>query len=258
MKPVDHPVARRSPARLLLGWRKAFSLVELLVVLAVISILAALLLPALANSKAVSRRIECVSGLRQLGLATLMYWEDNDGCAFRYKTVFTNGGDIYWFGWIERGSEGERAFDATQGALYPYLQGRGVETCPALNYQAEYFKLRARGATYGYGYNTKLSVNLPHPPLRVSGIRRPSQTALLADAAQVNTFLPPASPERPMLEEFYYISDGEPTTHFRHQRRANVLFCDGHVDAELPATGSIDARMPDEFVGRLRPGILRP
>lgn len=260
--PVEITLAARgqskAPRCRLPSSRYAFSMVELLVVFVVISILAALLLPTLARSKAMSRRVACMSGLRQLGLATQMYWEDNDGYAFRYKTAFTNGGDVYWFGWIERGSEGERAYDPTQGVLYPYLRGRGVERCPALNYRSETFKLRARGATYGYGYNTNLSRNLPAPPFQITHLRRPSQMALLADAAQVNTFLPPASPERPMLEEFYYISSGEPTTHFRHRREANVLFCDGHIDAERPVAGSIDMRMPAEGVGRLRASILRP
>ena len=57
---------------------KAFSLIELLVVIAIIGILAALLLPLLNRSKAKARNLACVSQLRQLGVATRLYAEDND------------------------------------------------------------------------------------------------------------------------------------------------------------------------------------
>jgi prepilin-type processing-associated H-X9-DG protein len=80
----------------------------------------------------------------------------------------------------------------------------------------------------------------------------------LADAAQVNTFQAPASPERPMLEEFYYVSVDEPTAHFRHDGRANGVFCDGHVDSEPPLVGSLDDRLPAAKVGRLRREVLLP
>src|SRR2546422_6119953 len=111
--------------------RPGFTLVELLVAIAIVALLAALLLPALARSKASARRIKCISNLRQLGLAAHMYWEDNSGDCFRYGGTSTNGGQLYWFGWIGAGAEGQRAFDASQGTLNPYLQGRGVELCPA-------------------------------------------------------------------------------------------------------------------------------
>jgi len=90
----------------------AFTLVELLVVIAVVAVLASLILPALARSKDSARRIQCVSNIRQLGMAATMYWDDNSGQTFSYRGAFTNGGDIFWFGWLQRGAEGERAFDA--------------------------------------------------------------------------------------------------------------------------------------------------
>jgi prepilin-type processing-associated H-X9-DG protein len=235
----------------------AFTIIELLVVIALIAILAALLLPALAAGKQKARRVQCVDNLRQLGLATFMYWDDYEGQTFRYLAGATNGGKVYWFGWLKPGPEGTREFDPSLSALYPYLQGRGVEICPSLDYGSTLYKYKAKGAASGYGYNIylgKVSINS-------SQIERPSETVLFGDAAQVNDFQSPASPERPLLEEFYYLEAGDateyPNAHFRHDRQANVLLGDGHIDLEEPVPGSIDARMPQQCVGSLRAEILR-
>ena len=237
--------------------RPAFTLVELLVVVAIIAVLAALLLPSLTQCKAAARRAQCTSNLRQLGVAAELYWDDNEGACFRYSGARTNGGQLYWFGWLQDGAEGERDFDARAGALFPYLQEGGVELCPSLRYADAQFKLKAKGAAYGYGYNLHFSAPTKQPPVNLNRLKRPSDTAVFADAAQVNTFLAPASPANPLLEEFYYVNATEPTAHFRHATFANVAFADGHVAGESPVAGSLDPNLPAERVGRLRTEILK-
>src|SRR5436309_13422117 len=59
-----------------------FTLIELLVVIGILAILAGLLLPALARAKDQAKRAKCIANQKQLGLAAIMYTDDNNGYFF--------------------------------------------------------------------------------------------------------------------------------------------------------------------------------
>ncbi len=240
-----------SPTRGARPDRDGFTLVETLAVCATVAILAALLLPTLSRARAAGNGTRCLSNLRQIGLATQLYWDDH-GRTFAERTERTNGGWRYWFGWLADGAEGNRDFRPEEGPLWPYLTGRGVEICPSLNRQSAHFKSKARGAAFGYAYNLLVGPR-GQPGLQPGTFRNPSSLALFTDGGQVNSFQAPASVDHPLLEEFYYFDTNRvsATVHFRHRLNAQVLFTDGHVAPERPAPGSEDRRVSAELCGRL-------
>jgi prepilin-type N-terminal cleavage/methylation domain-containing protein/prepilin-type processing-associated H-X9-DG protein len=248
-----------------------FTLVELLIVLAIIAILSAMLLPVLARAQATARRGACESNLRQLGVAAELYWSDNRGNCFYYASVpmIKDGmnGARWWFGWLQGTSvpEGQRAFDLSEGVLFPYLSGSDVRLCPSPVWAAPQFKPKGRDVIFSYGCNRYLSPTKAAGLANLNRISRPADTVVFADAAQVNTFQPPASPTHPKFEEFYYLDlqtnyvnfNNQPNGHFRHTQKANAAFVDGHVELQEPVPGSFDKRLPGEFIGQLRPEILK-
>lgn len=240
---------------------QGFTLVELLVCIGVLAILASLLLPALTSARRTAHRSQCLANTRQLLIATHLYWDDHDGCTFRYlSNTPTNSGQIYWFGWIGSGPEGQRAFDPSPGTLSAYL-GSTVDRiglCPSLRSISPSFKLKANQTTWQYGYNLHLSSPSGSQPCKPLQSRNPQNLAIYADSAQVNTFQPPASTANPLLEEFYYINQSEPTTHFRHQAQAITGFADSHAALLRPEPRSLDSRLPGQDLGHLPPSLLLP
>ena len=112
--------------------RLGFTLIEILVVVAIIGIIAAILFPVFARAREKARQTTCVSNLKQLGMAVAMYSGDNDDVL----PNLTGGdpGDGITSGWVYytgfETPQGTTKFDVTRGSIYPYVKNKQVYICP--------------------------------------------------------------------------------------------------------------------------------
>nr|WP_309693552.1 prepilin-type N-terminal cleavage/methylation domain-containing protein [Armatimonas sp.] len=110
--------------------RRAFTLIELLVVIAIIAILAAILFPVFAQARAKARQTVCMSNMKQIGTASLMYVQDYDEVFYDNYFLGRNpitGASmlIYWT--VGRSSTNQNV----PYLLEPYLKNKGVLACPS-------------------------------------------------------------------------------------------------------------------------------
>jgi len=227
--------------------KDGFTLIELLVVMAIIAILAAMLFPVFAQAKAKAVQTTCLSNVRQLALAFLMYAQDYDG--FLPPASIMNSDYSYEWAWDFNFRNW--VYDGL-GFIGPYTGNQQINACPTAQ------GLESWGRPYsGYAYNTTYlggcynrDVNtgliIPEPgshitrPANISAVGRPTDTVLLADSAFwmdsmgvcLTNYLraPDKDPGTGQRIDPMYAWIG-PNVHFRHQATANVAYCDGHAKA---------------------------
>jgi prepilin-type N-terminal cleavage/methylation domain-containing protein len=164
-----------------------FTLVELLTVIAIIAVLAALLFPVFATARGKAREIVCVSNLRQIGLSIKMYTQDYD----EFYPWAVDPTDKYtpqiWSSFPD--FQAQIPFmPMMHEALQPYIKSQELFHCPAdTGYTIEDFTGQFLDATpssykkFGTSYNYRTEISFRHSS--EGSIRNPTELNVLMDAA---------------------------------------------------------------------------
>jgi prepilin-type N-terminal cleavage/methylation domain-containing protein len=234
------------------GGHRGFTLVELLVVIGVVALLAALLVPTLASAKDKVRRVSCLSNLRQVGLAIHLYADEQDG-NIPYGPVappFTSPASFY----PSTGTP-TSLLSLQSGApvglgllLHHYLaDAPRVLFCPgsdqALDTSTELARVGQTQAQGSYYYRHGGNTRLFDPPgeriapehLRLSNLGNNRDGRPIRALAIDTQFLAPDS-----LESFNI----KPRTHHQ-QKSVNILFSDGRVVSRPNSDGRFVVNVQD-------------
>ena len=240
--------------------RTAFTLVELLVVVAIVALLVAILLPALNRAREQARRVQCASNLRQLAFATIMYANHNGGVMPGMGRWGHEPHDWLYWGMTAPYDE------LDDSALAPYL-GRPVNEavlrCPSDDWEPRRRFLHMSGLPpYGYAYSYTLSRylgNVGAERLKLQQVRSTANKILFVEEdvrtmedgmwldplvvrvvgrSNSNPWFPvwePISARHELPRDTDNIPPDGPVTQATATslfmaRRGNVAFADGHAD----------------------------
>jgi prepilin-type N-terminal cleavage/methylation domain-containing protein/prepilin-type processing-associated H-X9-DG protein len=229
---------------------RGFTLIELLVVIAIIAILAALLLPALAKASAKSRRISCLSNMRQVGYALFMYDGDNGkipNATRPYETFDFNN---------------VNAPDNPLKAIWSYVGVRGALSDPPRVYicPGAQPSQKAGYAPTAFSSTTFMASQLVLDK-GMSKMRNPARTVFLQETWCLFNCLiyepeclqnTDVSDPRYSQWHTYTASTsgywGGPREHYNnlHEQGGNLSFCDGHAEyRKNRQTSSLDFGLVD-------------
>jgi len=231
---------------------RRFTLIELLVVIAIIAILGAMLLPSLSRAKAQGMMVHCKNNLKQLATANMMYANDYSDYFVPYAVDMMGANKRRWHGISEATSNsGSAKYSNKVGYLAPYLGGDGlVKNCKSFAVPGD-IQAFERGCG-GYGYNTLIGKLAPDDwtdaafasGCKITIIESPSQKIMFADSA-----IPVGEDGNWGSDLLGYSSSIEPpggawkmypTMNFRHNGRANIAYCDGHVGDHVMISSNND------------------
>jgi prepilin-type N-terminal cleavage/methylation domain-containing protein/prepilin-type processing-associated H-X9-DG protein len=230
--------------------RRGFTLIELLVVIAIIAILAAILFPVFAQAREKARSALCVSNLKQLGLALVMYRQDYDEMNARYRfcpdlpndplclavdppTTVTGPNEIWWAPQDPSVPWDSAPVNITKpGLLNPYVKNLGVFRCPDYTGQVGYAMSYIEGGPMG------LADGAIQDPAGILVVWDHAKTPGCADTTNYKQApRPPFTPFVGTGSETHY-----PT---RHSGGFNALHYDGHVKWIRPSNLRVaDFRAP--------------
>lgn len=159
--------------------RREFTLIEMLVVVAIIAILAAMLSPTLQKALESARSIHCVNNLKQCGIALHCYANDHNGMLI-FGWVYHDGG-LAWrvnlgeYGYVS----GERKWENWSSEIYQ---------CPTANLVADQYDPNHNYPFHcNYASNNLVLTNSnDEKQMNISAIPGPSQVAMLVDAPFIN------------------------------------------------------------------------
>ncbi len=214
-----------------------FTLTELLVVIAIMTLLMALLLPALALAIQDADSTVCISNLRQLGLAAQEYTATYEGS---YPFAYYGFGNPSWaldHVWNAQTSQ----WSYQPGILWMGRTNLRVLVCPCAHQTAAPGQI-----VLGYNYNTSYigHGSLEGPgytmlsPARVTDVQSPDTCALFGDGGWtggIDYWMRAPVLLNPVPINADRVSDVERaagTQAFRHQGSTNTVYCDGHAAAQ--------------------------
>ena len=207
--------------------KRFFTLIELLIVVAIIAILAAMLLPALSKAMMTARKAHCINNLKQLGTALESYAGDSQDWYPMYYTA-TGGGE--WYKVLCDNHYVPCTYNQARGALGlgGSREGRKhILWCPEDKRDPTAAAANAQGISYGIN----AIITNPTPPA-YHYLRR-TQIALKAGwSAGQNSLLMDSwdGTDYKSGDPYYVSSYATQKLDFRHSTTINVLYCDGHVE----------------------------
>jgi prepilin-type processing-associated H-X9-DG protein/prepilin-type N-terminal cleavage/methylation domain-containing protein len=218
--------------------QRAFTVIELLVVIVVITILAGVLLPGLSRAKAKAQSISCMNNLKELQLAWIVYADDNNQLLPANQLFVGTGPASSPPGcWVLGNAQMDlTSANIQQGVLFPYARSAAIYHCPSD--QATVVGAPTQPRTRSYTLSGYLGCSNPLPEWASRMKTRYSQVSCMTGPSPTGLFVLIEEHEKSIEDGFWEFSfvggpygdawDSLPSD--RHNQGCNLSFADGHVD----------------------------